>query len=265
LNSSPTPHIIKLTFLGTGTSVGVPVLACDCPVCRSTDPRDKRTRTSALLEINDKTLVIDCGPDFRNQMLANQVMNLDAILITHGHRDHIAGLDDIRGYNYILHKPINIFASEAVFQALNVEFPYIFKDTKYLGAPQINQHFIDNKAFTVFGIPVMPVKVMHHKMEVFGFRIYNLTYITDASFIATEELAKIKGTDTLVLNALRKSHHISHFSLNQALEIIEQIQPRQAFLVHMSHAMGKHAEVQKELPENVFLAYDNLSIEIPVK
>lgn len=254
---------LKVTFLGTGTSAGVPVLACDCDVCTSHDPRDNRTRTSALLEIEDKTLVIDCGPDFRQQMLANHVRDLDAVLFTHGHRDHIAGLDDIRGYNFILHKSIDIFASEEVFKALNTEFPYIFKDTQYLGAPQINQHIIGTEPFRVLGIDVLPIKVMHHKMEVLGFRIHDFTYITDASYISEEELDKIRGSHTLVINALRKSPHISHFSLEQALAIIDRVKPTRSYLVHMSHFMGKHEEVEKKLPPHVHLAYDNLKITVP--
>lgn len=253
---------IDLTFLGTGTSTGVPVVACQCDVCTSNNKKDKRLRTSALLKIGDKTIVIDCGPDFRMQMLNNAVSDIDAILFTHAHRDHIAGLDDIRGYNYILNKKIDVFATREVFASLNEQFPYIFNNTRYFGAPQINENLISHQPFDVYGVKVTPIKVWHHKMEVLGFRIKDFTYITDASEIPAKEMDKIKGSRIVVINALRKSHHVSHLSLDEAIEIIKTINPEKAYITHMSHFIGKHEEVEKDLPSNVFLAYDNLNIKI---
>ena len=253
---------MDITFLGTGTSTGVPVVACNCAVCSSDDPKDKRMRTSALVEIGSKTIVIDCGPDFRQQMLNNHVNDIDAILFTHAHRDHIAGLDDIRGFNYILNKRIDVFATRETFTSLNEQFPYVFNNTRYFGAPRINEHLIGHQPFEMYGIPVTPIRVWHSKMEVLGFRIKDFTYITDASEIPAEEIEKIKGTKVLVINALRKSHHVSHFSLDEAMEIVNKINPAQAYLTHMSHFIGKHRDVEKELPKNIHLAYDNMKIKV---
>lgn len=253
---------LQVTFLGTGTSTGVPVIACNCPVCKSPDARDKRFRTSALVRAGDTTIVIDCGPDFRFQMLKNNVEDIDAVVFTHEHRDHVAGLDDIRAFNYILNKRIDIYGSERVMDSIRTEFPYIFSDSRYFGAPQINIHPIDIKNFEVNGIPFIPIRVMHDKLEVLGFRIFDFTYITDASSISDAELEKAKGSKVVVLNALRNSKHISHFSLAEAVEIINRINPDLAYLTHISHFLGLHEEVEKKLPPNIHLAYDNLTINL---
>ncbi|MCX6273516.1 MAG: MBL fold metallo-hydrolase [Bacteroidetes bacterium] len=253
---------MTITFLGTGTSTGVPVVACDCPVCKSTDLRDKRLRTSLLIKINGQTLVIDCGPDFRYQMIRNEVDNLDAILFTHEHRDHIAGLDDIRGFNYVLNKTIDLYAGDAVVKAIYSAFPYILNETRFFGAPQINFLPVTGEPFFIGEFEVIPIRVLHNKLEVFGYRIGDMTYITDASFISPEEKEKIAGSKILIINALRNSRHISHYCLNEALEVISEVRPEKAYITHMSHFIGLHAEVEKKLPHGVFLAYDNLTVEI---
>lgn len=261
--SSENPHlqIVRIRFLGTGTSTGVPVLACDCAVCNSSDKRDNRLRTSALVEVNGARLVIDCGPDFRYQMMREQVDDITAILFTHGHRDHIAGLDDVRAYNYVLNKTVDIYASKRVIDDINKEYPYILQEKRYFGTPQLNFHVICNQDFLVDGIAVRPIRVLHHQMEVFGFRIGPLTYITDASSIPDEEMLKIKGSKVLIINALRKSKHISHFSLPEAIALIDELQPERAYITHISHFMGLHQQVQDDLPHGVYLAYDGLVVE----
>jgi phosphoribosyl 1,2-cyclic phosphate phosphodiesterase len=253
---------MQITFLGTGTSQGIPLIGCQCAVCKSTDPRDKRLRTSALVEVGGKTLVLDTGPDFRQQLLREDVRKLDAVIMTHEHKDHLAGLDEVRAFNFLQKKSMPVYASERVQKAIRREFAYIFDETDYPGIPKIDLHTISNKAFEAEGIPVMPVEVMHHQLPVFGFRIGNFSYVTDANFIAAEEREKIKGSDVLVMNALRREKHISHFTLDEALELIEELQPKTAFLTHISHQLGLHAEVEKELPSNVQIAYDGLKIEV---
>lgn len=253
---------IKLTFLGTGTSIGVPVIACNCMVCKSPDPHDKRFRASAMVTVDNRNIVIDCGPDFRFQMLKQNVEDIDAIIFTHEHRDHIAGLDDIRAFNYILNKVIPIYGTRQVLDAIKTEFPYIFSESRYFGAPQLSMIPIEDDKFTIDNIQVLPINIMHNKLPIKGFRIGDLTYITDASFIEETEKLKIAGTKVLVLNALRNSKHVSHFSLNEALSVIEEVKPERAYLTHISHFLGLHREVQQKLPPNVFLAYDNLIIEV---
>lgn len=253
---------MKITFLGTGTSQGVPVIGCACKVCKSNDKRDKRFRTSLLLEINGKNIVIDAGPDFRMQMLRAEVSDIHGILISHEHKDHVGGLDDVRAYNFMLQKPIDIFCEERVANSLRNEYSYVFAEKKYPGAPQINLMSIDDFPFFVEGVKVIPIRVYHHKLPVYGFRIGDFTYITDASFISEKSKEKIIGSKYLVLNALRKQKHMSHFSLNESLKLINELSPRKAYLIHMSHQMGLHEEVEKELPENVFLAYDGLSFTV---
>ncbi len=251
---------ITVTFLGTGTSQGVPVIACPCPVCHSADPHDKRLRSSLLVESGGVTVVIDSGPDFRQQMLREEVLHLDAILFTHEHKDHIAGMDDIRAYNFIQKKPMDIWAEPRVQHALRCEFAYVFAEYKYPGIPQVNLHTIDGQPFHVNGLTFEPVRVYHYRLPIYGFRFGDFTYITDAKSIPPASMEKIRGTRYLILNALRKKHHLTHFTLEEALSVIEEIQPEKAWLTHMSHLMGFHREVQAELPENVYLAYDGLSV-----
>ncbi|MBI3133070.1 MAG: MBL fold metallo-hydrolase [Bacteroidetes bacterium] len=253
---------MKATFLGTGTSQGIPVIACDCPVCNSPNPKDNRTRTSLLISIDGKNLVIDTGPDFRQQMLREKVKSLDAVFFTHEHKDHISGLDDIRAYNYITQLPMEVFATEKVFAALQREFHYVFDGTNYPGIPQVNMNFFDQEPIHFAGEEIIPIEVMHYKLPVKAFRIRNFSYITDANYIDEQNMKKLAGTEILVINALRREHHISHFTLDEALEIIARIKPRKAYLIHISHLLGLHDVVSAELPENVEIAYDGLQINI---
>lgn len=251
---------MKGIFLGTGTSQGIPVIACKCEVCTSVNDKDSRLRTSFLIKSPSTTVVIDTGPDFRQQMLANDVGSLDAVVFTHEHKDHVAGMDDIRAFNFIQKKDMDVYASAAVQEALHREFPYVFKKDKYPGVPMVKLHTIEDDAFEIGDISLNPINVQHYIMPVKGYRIGNLTYITDAKEIEAKEFDKIRGSDVLILNALRKSEHISHFNLEQALEIIKEIKPKKAYLTHISHLMGLHDEVIKELPPNVEIAYDGLEI-----
>lgn len=249
----------KITFLGTGTSQGVPVIACNCEVCKSDDHRDRRLRTSVLIQTASQTLVIDTGPDFRYQMLRADVKRLDAVLLTHEHRDHIAGLDDVRTYNFRQKMAMPIYASDRVIQQIKREFHYAFEG-QYPGLPQFEIHKITNEGFGVNGLHVLPISVMHHKLPVFGFRIGDFTYITDANAIPDKELNKIEGSKVLVLDALQREPHLSHFTLAEALKVIEQVQPEYAYLTHISHKLGRFSRVVRELPPNVSLAYDGLTV-----
>ncbi len=253
---------MKLTFLGTGTSQGVPVIACRCHVCRSVDERDRRLRTSALLTTNDgKHILFDIGPDFRQQMLRQKVESLDAIMVTHAHRDHVAGLDDVRSFNYVQHKNMDVYLNAIAKHALMRDYGYIFEHHEYPGLPEADLHEVD-APFVAAGVTVVPVKAMHKDLPILAFRVGEMAYITDANHIAPEELEKLKGVKVMVINALRRQKHFSHFSLPEALEVIDKVQPEQAYLTHISHEMGLHAEVEKTLPQGVFLAYDNLEVEI---
>ena len=253
---------LKVTFLGTGTSQGIPVIGSNHPVCRSSDPKDKRLRVSVLVEVDELNIVIDCGPDFRQQMLSNRVEKLDAILFTHEHSDHTVGLDDIRPY-FFKQGDIPVYAHQRVINSLEKRFDYIFdSENKYPGAPSVQEHVIDNTPFSVKGVKVVPIDVMHNRVQVFGFRINAFAYITDAKTIEKAERGKLKGVEVLVVNALRKEPHHSHFNLEEALEFIAEVQPKKAYLTHISHLLGFHEEVQAQLPPNVYLAYDNLQIEI---
>lgn len=253
---------MTVTFLGTGTSQGVPVIACHCPICTSADPRDQRLRSSIMLSHNDRNVVIDTGPDFRQQMLRARVQRLDGVVFTHEHKDHIAGLDDIRAFNYFQREKMNVYCTEAVEIALKREFAYAFSDFKYPGIPEIELNRIDNAPFDVAGIHLTPIEVVHMKMPVLGYRIGDFTYITDANYISESEKEKIKGSKILVLNALRREKHPSHYTLDEALELVEELQPEAAYFTHISHQLGMHEEVSKELPSHVHLAYDGLTLTI---
>lgn len=253
---------MKITFLGTGTSQGVPVIGCDCSVCTSSDPKDKRLRVSVLLEIGDKNIVIDSGPDFRYQMLRAGVKRLDAILFTHEHKDHIAGLDDVRAFNYFQQQAMEVFAHKRVQESLIREFYYAFASVKYPGVPLINLNEIKNTPFSVEGVEITPIEVMHYKLPVFGFRFGDFTYITDAKTVAEEELEKIKGSKILVINALQKEKHISHFTLDEAIAFAHEVKAEKTYFTHMSHKLGTHEDIMRQLPENIELAYDGLVIDL---
>jgi phosphoribosyl 1,2-cyclic phosphate phosphodiesterase len=256
---------LHITFLGTGTSGGVPMIACDCKVCCSNDPRDKRLRSSILVRSATTTLVVDTGPDFRYQMLRKKVRDLDAVLFTHPHKDHLAGLDDIRAFNHFGQRPMQIFADSLTEEALRRDFYYAFADTRYPGIPELQLQTIAESPFWVGDIPVQPIQVWHHRMPVLGFRFGHFTYITDANRIEEEELQKIRGSQVLVLNALRKEEHLSHFTLSQAVQLIGSLQVPQGYLTHLSHQMGLHADVSSELPPGIALSYDGLELELPKK
>jgi len=253
---------LQITFLGTGTSQGVPLIACPCEVCQSSDSKDKRLRTSILIEVNDKTFIIDTGPDFRQQMLRENIKTLDAVVFTHEHKDHTAGFDDIRAFNFIHKKKMDVYASSRVQEAIKREFAYIFSDFKYPGIPEINLHLLENKLTNVEGVNFLPIEVMHYKLPVFGFRINDFTYITDANYISDKEKEKIKGSKVLVLNALRRETHLSHFTFNEAIELVKELKPEKAYFTHISHQLGLYKNVQNELPYNIELAYDGLKIDV---
>ncbi len=253
---------LKVTFLGTGTSQGVPLIACKCEVCTSSDPLDKRLRSSVMFEQLGIRVVIDTGPDFRQQMLRAEVERLDAVIYTHEHKDHIAGLDDIRAFNFLQSKAMDVYATERVENALRREFAYIFEDNPYPGIPKINLHNIDAHPFYIKGLRVIPIEVFHYKLPVLGFRIGDFTYITDANSIEDSEKEKIFGSKVLVLNALRRETHISHFTLEQAIELARELKVEQTYFTHISHQLGKHVEIEKELPKRIALAYDGLTITV---
>ncbi len=253
---------MKVTFLGSGTSQGIPVIACSCAVCTSADTRDKRLRSSVLLQVDDKNIVIDSGPDFRYQMLRAGVTHLDALVFTHEHKDHTAGLDDIRAFNYKQGEAINVYAHKRVQDALKKEFSYIFAHHKYPGIPQLDLFEIGHHPFEVAGVPFIPIEVMHFQLPVLGFRIADFTYITDAKTVSDVEKAKIKGTKVLVINALQQEKHISHFTLEEALAFAQEIGAEKTYFIHISHRLGTHKKISELLPAGVELAYDGLCIEL---
>lgn len=259
---------MKFTFLGTGTSQGVPVIGCRCRVCTSTDPHDNRLRTAAMVETQGRRIVIDAGPDFRCQMLRTGVRHIDAILLTHEHRDHIAGLDDVRAFNFVdypvIHR-VDIYAAPRTAAYVRKAFDYAFIADKYRGAPEMELHEIDTtRPFEVKGVTIIPIRGTHsERFEVTGYRIGPLVYMTDFKALLDGEIEKLRGADTMVVNALRYTPHYSHFNVAEALDLIARIKPRQAFLTHMSHDIGLYAEASQHLPEGVHLAYDTLTFEIP--
>lgn len=253
---------MTITFLGTGTSQGVPVIACDCEVCNSLDFRDKRTRTSIHIEVDGQSIVIDTGPDFRQQILRERIHKLDAIIFTHQHRDHTGGLDDVRSFNFKQKSDMPIYGSRAVIEQLKKDYEYIFNPSDYPGVPKVIEYLIDNNTFRINNTNIIPIYLLHHKLPVFGFRIYDFTYITDANYIDQDEKEKIIGSKILVINALQKKHHISHFNLQEALDIISELKPEKAYLTHISHYLGQSRQIEEELPDNVMLAYDGLKIDL---
>lgn len=253
---------MKVTFLGTGTSQGVPIIACECAVCLSADPKDKRLRTSVLIESDQAKIVIDSGPDFRQQLLRQKLKTLDAVVFTHEHKDHIAGLDEVKAFNYFNKMRMPVYATERVQQAIKREFAYIFSDEKYPGIPEIDLHTVTDEPFKIKDIELLPINVIHYRLPVKVYRIKDFTYITDANFISEEEKEKIKGSKIIVVNALRREPHVSHFTFQQAIELMQELKPEKAYFTHISHQLGLHEAVSKELPDFIKLAYDGLQIEI---
>lgn len=259
---------MKVTFLGTGTSQGVPVIGCQCPVCHSEDSRDRRLRTSAMVEIQGQRFIIDAGPDFRYQMLRAKVSHIDALLLTHEHKDHTGGIDDVRAFNFVdypkaIHR-IHIYGNSTTIEAIHRDFHYAFARDKYRGVPEIETHIIsEDDSFEINDIVITPIVGKHsERFRSVGYRIGNFAYLTDMNYIAPEELAKLKGVDTMVVNALRWESHSSHFSVSEALETIKSVGPRVAYLTHASHRIGFHREMEHRLPAGVKMAYDGLEIEI---
>lgn len=252
---------MKVTFLGTGTSQGVPVIGCTCEVCRSLDYRDKRLRTSAHVEVDGLSLVIDTGPDFRQQMLRENIRRIDSVIFTHAHRDHTAGLDDVRAYNFLQEMDMPVYGKTEVLEQLRTEYAYAFGKVTYPGIPRLEMREINLTRFNINGTHITPLPVKHMNLPVLGFRINNLCYITDANFIPDETLEKMEGTEVLVLNALQKEKHVSHFNIEEAIAQVERIKPRRTYFTHISHKLGLHADISKELPVNISLAYDGLQVE----
>jgi len=252
---------LKITFLGSGTSAGVPMIACDCEVCTSTDKKDTRLRPSIMVQSPTTTIVVDTTPDFRYQMLREKVKKLDGVVFTHPHKDHIAGLDDVRAFNFFYKPIMEIYSNSLTEEAIKREFPYVFTEEKYPGVPVLNLNTITNEPFMIGDIPIQPIMVWHMKMPVFGFRFGKFVYITDANRIEESEKEKIKGSEVLVLNALRKQHHISHFTLAEAIDVVQELKVPKAYFTHISHQLGRHEEIEAELPDGIHLAYDGLVLE----
>jgi len=253
---------VKITVLGSGTSQGIPVIACDCEVCTSTDSRDNRLRCSILIENNGENHVIDTGPDFRQQMLRAKVQSLRSVIFTHEHKDHIAGLDDVRAFNHKEDRDMEIFCTPEVEEALRREYHYAFAESNYPGIPQLNINSIGLDPFELpDGLQLIPIEVMHYKMSVLGFRIGEFAYVTDAKTVEQSEIEKLKGVKVLIVNALRKEPHLSHFNLDEALDFIQKVGPESAYLTHISHLFGTHEQIEEELPPHVHVAYDGQQFE----
>lgn len=250
----------SITFLGTGTSQGIPLIGCHCEVCDSTDPRDKRFRSSALIEYQGIKVVIDAGPDFRQQMLREDVRDLDAILLTHPHKDHTGGLDDVRAFNYITGKNMPIYCEPNVLESLKMEYSYAFREHKYPGVPEFEVHTIGTDPFSINGVEIIPVRAMHYKLPVLGYRFGKLGYLTDANYISDEDIQKFRGVDVFVINTIRREKHISHFSLDEALDVARRVGARRTYLTHLSHQIEKHSELSLFLPDGVTPAYDTLRV-----
>jgi phosphoribosyl 1,2-cyclic phosphate phosphodiesterase len=253
---------LKITFLGTGTSQGVPLIGCTCKVCTSSDKKDARLRSSVMIEYKNTNIVIDTGPDFRQQMLREKVTKLDAVVFTHEHKDHTAGLDEVRAFNFINQMVMPVYATERVQEALKEAFSYIFADLDYPGIPKIKLHTINDDPFMVGDMQIQPINVLHYKLPVKAFRIGNFTYITDANFISEEEKEKIKGSEIVVINALRRNEHISHFTLQEAIDLANELGAKKTYFTHISHQLGLHQEVNLELPPHIELAFDGLQVEL---
>lgn len=252
---------MKITFLGTGTSTGIPLIGCDCDVCTSNDPKDNRLRTSAFIETEELKLVIDTGPDFRQQLLREGIDDIDAVLYTHPHKDHVSGLDDIRPINYLKQKVIDVYANQITLDRLKLEYQYIF-DNNYPGVPQIKTHLIQASKISIKSLEIEVIQAMHGKMPVLGFKINDFVYLTDVNYISEEEISRIKGVKILVINAIHHKKHYSHFNLEEALEFINKVEPESAYLIHLSHKMGKHSDIEAKLPSNVYLSFDGLKLEL---
>ncbi|MBI9066548.1 MAG: MBL fold metallo-hydrolase [Salinivirgaceae bacterium] len=253
---------MKITFLGTGASHGIPVIGCNCEVCSSSNAKDKRLRSSILIQTASNAIVIDAGPDFRQQMLREKISRVDAVLLTHEHKDHTAGLDDVRAFNYLMNKPMSIYAEKRVLDSIIREYSYVFSDNKYPGIPEMDLKAIDNSSFCIGDDEINPVQVYHHKLPVFAYRIGNMAYVTDAKTIPDTEKDKLKNLDVLVLNSLRKRPHISHMGIDEAIALVKELNPKQAFLTHISHKQYMYDELINILPSNMKPAYDGLKIEI---
>lgn len=251
-----------ITLLGTGTSSGIPLIGCRCDVCRSLDYRDKRLRVSIYVETQGKCFVVDTGPDFRQQMLREDITQLDAVIFTHQHKDHTAGLDDVRAFNFLQNKDMPVYGRLQVLEQLKREFEYVFADYRYPGIPRLQLHEITNTSFEVLGVTFTPIDVLHHHLPVFGFRIGNFAYLTDVNHIPEAELAKLQNLDVLILGALQRETHISHFNLQQAVDAVTILKPKVTYFTHLSHKMGRHAEVEKELPAHIKLGFDGLKIQL---
>ena len=251
----------QLTFLGTGTSQGVPMIGCGCEVCKSTDPRDKRLRSSVLVKHEGVKILVDAGPDFRYQMLRAGVSSLDAILLTHNHKDHTGGLDDIRAFNYLEKKATQIYCEKYVEESLRKEYSYAFEEIRYPGAPEWDVHIIDDKPFTVNGVEIIPIRGRHFKLPVLGYRFGNIAYCTDMNHIPDEEYEKLQNLDHFIINCVRRGRHISHYSLEQAIEVTQKVGAKHSWLTHLSHQLPCYEDLKKELPEGILPAFDGLVLD----